>query len=91
MFTIKLGGTETCGWASMCTEKRDLHVVEPYFLVEFLDPETLSTPVKPGEQGVVVITPLFFRAFPLIRFNTQDLRVLSQRPHIQRFEEIFPE
>ena len=74
----QIGGTETCGWASMCTEKRDLHVVEPYFLVEFLDPETLSTPVKPGEQGVVVITPLFFRAFPLIRFNTQDLMVLAK-------------
>ena len=74
----QIGGTETCGWAAMCTEKKDLHVVEPYFLVEFLDPETLSTSVKPGEQGVVVITPLFFRAFPLIRFNTNDLMTLAK-------------
>jgi phenylacetate-CoA ligase len=74
----QIGGTETCGWAAMCAEKKDLHVVEPYFLVEFLDPETLSTPVKPGEQGIVVITPLFFRAFPLIRFNTKDLMILAK-------------
>jgi len=73
-----IGGAETCGWAGMCTEKRDLHVFEPYFLVEFLDRETLSTSVKPGEQGVAVITPLFFRAFPLIRFNTKDLMILAK-------------
>jgi phenylacetate-CoA ligase len=73
-----IGGAETCGWAGMCTEKKDLHVFEPYFLVEFLDREALSTPVKPGEQGVAVITPLFFRAFPLIRFNTKDLMILAK-------------
>ena len=73
-----IGGAETCGWAGMCTEKRDLHVFEPYFLVEFLDRETLSTSVKPGEQGVAVITPLFFRAFPLIRFNSKDLMILAK-------------
>jgi phenylacetate-CoA ligase len=74
----QIGTTETCGWASMCTEKRDLHVLEPYFLVEFLDPETRSRPVKPGEEGIVVITPLFFRSMPLIRFNTNDLMTLAR-------------
>ena len=74
----QIGGTETCGWAAMCTEKRGLHIVEPYFLVEFLDPGTLSTPVKLGEEGVAVITPLFFRAFPLIRFNTNDKMALAK-------------
>ncbi len=73
-----IGGTETCGWAGMCTEKKDLHVLEPYFLVEFLDRETLSKPIGSGEQGVAVVTPLFFRAFPLIRFNTEDLMVLAK-------------
>jgi len=73
-----IGGTETCGWAGMCTEKKDLHVLEPYFLVEFLDRETLSKPIPPGEQGVAVVTPLFFRAFPLIRFNTEDLMILAK-------------
>jgi len=73
-----IGGAETCGWAGMCTEKKDLHILEPYFLVEILDKETLSQPVDPGETGVAVITPLFFRAFPLIRFNTKDLMVLAK-------------
>jgi phenylacetate-CoA ligase len=73
-----IGGAETCGWAGMCSEKKDLHVFEPYFLLEFLDRETLSTPVKLGEQGVAIITPLFFRAFPLIRFNTKDLMILAK-------------
>ena len=75
-----IGGAETCGWAGMCTEKKDLHILEPYFLVEILDKETLSQPVDPGETGVAVITPLFFRAFPLIRFNTKDLMVLAKGP-----------
>jgi len=74
----QLGTAETCGWAGTCTERRDLHVFEPYFLVEFLDPETLTTAVNPGEQGVAVITPLFFRTFPVIRFNTKDLMLLGK-------------
>ena len=74
----QIGGAETCAWAGTCTEKKDLHVYEPYFLVEFLDPETLSMPVNLGEEGVAVITPLFFRALPLIRFNTKDLMILGK-------------
>jgi phenylacetate-CoA ligase len=68
-----IGGAETCGWAGMCTEKKDLHVLEPYFLVEILDSRTLSKPSEPGEEGVAVITPLFYRALPIVRFNTNDL------------------
>jgi len=73
-----IGGAETCGWAGMCTEKKDLHILEPYFLVELLDKDTLSQPVEPGELGVAIITPLFFRAFPLIRFNTKDLMIVAK-------------
>lgn len=73
-----IGGTEICGWAGMCTEKKDLHILEPYFLVELLDRETLSKPIRPGEHGVAVVTPLFFRALPLLRFNTGDLMILAK-------------
>jgi phenylacetate-CoA ligase len=70
-----IGGTEVCGWAGMCEAQQGLHVIEPFFLVEILDRETLSREVEEGETGVVVITPLGRRSFPVIRFNTQDLVV----------------
>ena len=68
-----IGGTEPCAWAGMCEEKDGLHLIEPFFLVEILDRETVQKEVKEGEIGVVVVTPLGRRSFPLIRFNTKDL------------------
>ena len=68
-----IGGTEPCGWASMCEERTGLHVIEPFFLVEILDMETLSREVEPGEMGVAVVTPLGRHSFPIIRFNTKDI------------------
>ncbi len=75
-----IGGTEVCGWAGMCTEKKGLHIIEPFFLVEILDPETLSREVAEGETGVAVITPLGRRSFPVIRFKTNDLVVKGHGP-----------
>jgi phenylacetate-CoA ligase len=70
-----IGGTEPCAWAGMCETKDGLHVIEPFFLVEILDRETLQKEVVEGEIGVAVVTPLGRRSFPLIRFNTKDLVV----------------
>ena len=68
-----IGGTEPCAWAGMCEVKEGLHLIEPFFLVEILDRETLQREVEEGEIGVAVVTPLGRRSFPLIRFNTKDL------------------
>jgi phenylacetate-CoA ligase len=68
-----IGGTEPCAWAAMCGERKGLHIMEPFFLVEILDMETLSREVDEGELGVAVVTPLGRRSFPLIRFNTKDV------------------
>lgn len=68
-----IGGTEPCAWAAMCGERQGLHLMEPFFLVEVLDMETLSREVEPGEIGVAVVTPLGRYSFPLIRFDTKDL------------------
>jgi phenylacetate-CoA ligase len=68
-----IGGTEPCAWAAMCGERKGLHIMEPFFLVEILDMETLSREVEPGELGVAVVTPLGRHSFPLIRFNTKDV------------------
>jgi phenylacetate-CoA ligase len=70
-----IGSTETCGFAGMCEAKDGLHVIEPFFLVELLDRETLSKEVAEGEQGVIVITPLGRRSFPVLRFNTMDVAI----------------
>lgn len=70
-----IGGTEVCGWAGMCPEKKGLHIIEPFFLVEILDPNDFSREVREGETGVAVVTPLGRRSFPAIRFNTNDLVV----------------
>ena len=68
-----IGGTEPCAWAAMCRERNGLHIMEPYFLVEILDLETLTREVDQGELGVAVVTPLGRRSFPLVRFNTNDI------------------
>jgi phenylacetate-CoA ligase len=68
-----IGGTEPCAWAGMCEAKDGMHIIEPFFLVEILDRETLQRDVEEGEIGVAVVTPLGRRSFPLIRFNTKDL------------------
>lgn len=68
-----IGGTEPCAWAAMCHKRQGLHIMEPFFLVEILDMETLSREVGEGELGVAVVTPLGRRSFPLIRFNTKDV------------------
>jgi phenylacetate-CoA ligase len=70
-----IGSTETCGFAGMCEAKKGLHIVEPFFLVELLDRETLSKEVAEGEEGVVVITPLGRRSFPVVRFNMNDVAI----------------
>jgi phenylacetate-CoA ligase len=70
-----IGSTETCGFAGMCEEQQGLHIVEPFFLIELLDRETLSKEVAVGEQGVIVITPLGRKSFPVIRFNTNDVAI----------------
>ncbi len=68
-----IGGTEPCAWAAMCTERDGLHLLEPFFLVEILDMETMSREVGAGELGVAVVTPLGRRSFPIVRFNTKDV------------------
>jgi phenylacetate-CoA ligase len=68
-----IGGTEPCAWAAMCEERAGLHIMEPFFLVEILDMDTMSREVDEGELGIAVVTPLGRRSFPLIRFNTNDV------------------
>jgi len=75
-----IGGTEPGGWAGMCSEKKGLHVIEPYFLFEMVDLETMSQAIPSGVKGVAVITPLCRRCIPLIRFNLKDIMMRREEP-----------
>jgi len=75
-----IGGTEPGGWAGMCSQKKGMHVIEPYFLFEMVDLETMSKPIPSGMKGVAVITPLCRRCIPLIRFNLKDIMAKRDDP-----------
>jgi phenylacetate-CoA ligase len=75
-----IGGTEPGGWGGMCSERRGLHVIEPHYLFEMVDLETMSKPIPPGTKGVAVITPLCRRCIPLIRFNLKDVMMVMDEP-----------
>lgn len=75
-----IGGTEPGGWGGMCKEKKGIHVIEPHYLFEMVDIETISKPIPPGQRGVAVITPLCRRCIPLIRFNLKDIMTLIDEP-----------
>jgi phenylacetate-CoA ligase len=60
-----------------CHEAKGMHVPDEIFL-EMIDPAT-GDPVPPGAIGEVVVT-LPNRTYPLVRFATGDLSILSDDP-----------
>ena len=64
----------------MCSEKKGMHVIEPHYLFEMVDLETMSKPIPPGTKGVAVVTPLCRRCIPLIRFNLKDMMMVMNEP-----------
>ncbi|MFP4108706.1 MAG: phenylacetate--CoA ligase family protein [Desulfonatronovibrio sp.] len=55
-----------------CSRHQGIHYWADIFILEIIDPETL-TPVNPGETGEMVITTLCKEGVPLIRYRTRDL------------------
>ena len=70
------GATEAPLWAFECAVQQGLHLNEPNYLVEILNPSTFE-PAAPGEIGTVVVTNLNRFAMPSIRFDLKDLTKLS--------------
>ncbi|WP_432738329.1 DVU_1553 family AMP-dependent CoA ligase [Maridesulfovibrio sp. FT414] len=67
------GMTETClGGGVDCSPDSGMHLREPDFFVEIIDPKT-GKPVPDGEKGEIVISTLSRRAMPLIRYRTGDV------------------
>lgn len=55
-----------------CRAHEGIHYFPDIYILEILDPETL-TPVEPGQVGEMVVTSLKKEAAPLIRYRTRDL------------------
>jgi len=55
-----------------CVHHTGIHYWADYYIVEFLDPDTLE-PVPEGEIGEMVVTTLRKEAAPLVRYRTRDL------------------
>ena len=65
------------GVAFECSAQNGMHINEDHFIAEVIDPET-GEPLPDGEQGELVFTSLDKRAFPLLRYRTRDICVLSR-------------
>ncbi len=72
------GLTETSGpgVAFECSEQTGMHINEDHFIAEIIDPDTGEV-LPEGEKGELVFTALDKEAFPLLRYRTRDICVLS--------------
>ena len=74
------GLTETSGpgVAFECSEQTGMHVNEDHFFAEIIDPDTGEV-LPEGSKGELVFTSLDKEAFPLLRYRTRDICVLSRK------------
>ena len=74
------GLTETSGpgVSFECSEQTGMHINEDHFLAEIINPDTGEV-LPEGEKGELVFTSLDKEAFPLLRYRTRDICVLSRK------------
>ena len=60
------------------SEQTGMHINEDHFLAEIIDPETGEV-LPEGSKGELVFTSLDKEAFPLLRYRTRDICVLSRK------------
>ncbi len=61
-----------------CSEQRGMHINEDHFIAEIVDPVTGEV-LPEGEKGELVFTCITKKAFPLLRYRTRDVCVLSRK------------
>ncbi|WP_125115074.1 phenylacetate--CoA ligase family protein [Agathobaculum sp. Marseille-P7918] len=59
-----------------CSAQTGMHINEDHFIAEIIDPKTGEV-LPEGEQGELVFTSITKEAFPLLRYRTRDICVLS--------------
>ncbi|MCR4771215.1 MAG: phenylacetate--CoA ligase [Oscillospiraceae bacterium] len=67
------------GVAFECEEQSGMHINEDHFYVEVIDPDTGEV-LPEGSKGELVFTSLDKEGFPLLRYRTRDICVLSRKP-----------
>ena len=74
------GLTETSGpgVAFECEEQTGMHINEDHFIAEIIDPDTGEV-LPEGSKGELVFTAITKEAFPLLRYRTKDICVLSRK------------
>ena len=75
------GLTETSGpgVSFECEEQTGMHINEDHFIAEIIDPDTGEV-LPEGSKGELVFTSLDKEAFPLLRYRTRDICVLTRKP-----------
>ena len=73
------GLTETSGpgVAFECEEQSGMHINEDHFIAEIIDPDTGEV-LPEGSKGELVFTSITKEAFPLLRYRTRDICVLTR-------------
>ena len=66
------------GVAFECSEQTGMHINEDHFYAEIIDPDTGEV-LPEGSKGELVFTSLDKEAFPLLRYRTRDICVLSRK------------
>ncbi len=61
-----------------CCEQSGMHVNEDHFIIEVIDPDTGKV-LPEGEQGEIVFSCITKEAFPLLRYRTRDIGVISRK------------
>lgn len=62
-----------------CSAQTGMHVNEDHFIVEVIDPDTGEV-LPEGERGELVFTCITKEAFPLLRYRTRDIGIISRKP-----------
>lgn len=65
------------GVAFECSDQTGMHINEDHFIAEIIDPETGEV-LPDGTQGELVFTSITKEAFPLLRYRTRDICVLTR-------------
>ncbi len=75
------GLTETSGpgVSYECSEQTGMHINEDHFIAEIINPDTGEV-LPEGEKGELVFTAITKEAFPLLRYRTRDICVLTRKP-----------
>lgn len=61
-----------------CSEQTGMHINEDHFIAEIINPDTGEV-LPEGERGELVFTSISKEAFPLLRYRTRDICVLSRK------------